>query len=32
MCVPEADTSSQQDGLVGGELCDDLVDVGVGKV
>lgn len=32
MCVPKADTGSQQDGFVCGELCDDVVDVCTGKV
>lgn len=32
MCVPKADTGGQQDGLVIGELFDDLVDVCIGKV
>jgi len=32
MCVPKADTGRQRDGLVIGELFDDLVDVYTGKV
>ena len=32
MCVPKADTGGQQDSLVGGELIDDLVDVGVAEI
>lgn len=28
MCAPEAYTSGEQDGFIGGELVDELVDVG----
>ena len=32
MCVPKANTGCQQDGLVRGEMLDDLVDVCIGEV
>lgn len=32
MCVPKANTGSQQDRLVRGELLHDLVDICIGKI
>lgn len=30
--VPKAHTGCQQDRLIRGKLCDDLVDVGIGEI